>query len=279
MTMIASPVETIDAAKQGLLKKAHADLATMVISALFAGAMIAMGFIFYVTSQVGWAGFPTGLAKVLGGVVFSTGLGLVIITGADLFTSTSMTTFLVKEKALTVGAMLRHWAIVYLSNMMGAFFMALLIFFGGVAHQSHGGWGAVVLQVAVSKTSHSAVESICLGILCNVMVCLAVWLAFAGKTLVDKIVAVAFPIALFVASSFEHSVANMFMIPLALMLKAQGDPTVLEAVAGTDVSGLTVSSYLLHNLLPVTVGNIIGGSVVALGMAYWHRNRVTLATQ
>ncbi|MEJ5998798.1 formate/nitrite transporter family protein [Corynebacterium sp. H130] len=278
-TTISTPVEIIDTAKAGLLAKSRANLGTMVVSSMFAGAMIGMGFIFFITSQVGWTDFPTGLAKVLGGVVFSTGLGLVIITGADLFTSTSMTTFIVKEKGMTVGQMLRHWGIVYFSNMAGAFIMALIVFFSGAAHQYKGAWGAVVINASLSKTSHTFVECIFLGILCNMLVCLAVWLAFAGKTVADKILAVAFPIGLFVASGFEHSVANMFMIPLGLLLKGQADPVVMEAMAGKDLSGLTVYSYLVGNLLPVTIGNIIGGSIIALGMAYWHRNRASLQEQ
>lgn len=273
---ISAPVEIIDTAKAGLLGKARANVGTMIVSSMFAGAMIAMGFIFFVTSQVGWADFPTGLAKVLGGVVFSTGLGLVIITGADLFTSTSMTTFLVKEKALSVAEMLRHWGIVYLANMLGAFLMALLVFFSGAATQSKGAWGAVVINAALNKVHHSFTEAVFLGILCNMLVCLAVWLAFAGKTVADKILAVAFPIGLFVASGFEHSVANMFLIPLGLLLKGQADPAVMGAMAGKSMDSLTISSYLVDNLLPVTIGNIIGGSIIALGMAYWHRNRPSL---
>lgn len=275
-TTVAAPADIVDTAKAGLLHKAHSPLTTTIVSAMFAGAMIGMGFIFYITSQVGWADFPVGLSKVIGGVVFSTGLGLVIVTGADLFTSTSMTTFLVKEKALTLVEMLRHWVIVYFSNMLGAFLLALVVFFSGVGTQTKGAWGAVVLNTSLSKTHHSFVESVCLGILCNLLVCLAVWMAFAGKTLADKILAIAFPVGLFVASGFEHSIANMFMIPLGLLLKGQADPAVMQAMAGKDLSGLTVSSYLLHNLVPVTIGNIIGGSIIALGMAYWHRNRPSL---
>lgn len=275
-TLISTPVEIIDTAKGGLLAKAKAPLGTMIVSSMFAGSMIAIGFIFFITTQMGSADMPLGWAKFVGGVVFSTGLGLVIVTGADLFTSTTMTTFLVKEKALNVGEMLKHWAIVYFSNMAGALITALIIFFAGTPASNKGAWGAVVLNSSLSKVSHSFVEAIFLGILCNVMVCLAVWLAFAGKTVTDKIMAVAFPIGLFVASGFEHSVANMFMLPLGLLLKAQADPVVMEAMAGKDLSGLTLSSYFVDNLIPVTIGNIIGGSIVALGMAYWHRNRASL---
>lgn len=278
-TTISAPVEIIDTAKAGLLAKARAPMATMVVSSMFAGAMIAMGFIFFVTSQVGWTDFPTGLAKVLGGLVFSTGLGLVIITGADLFTSTSMTTFIVKERAMTVGEMLRHWVIVYFSNMLGAFLMALLVFFAGCAGQYKGAWGAVVLNVSLSKVGHSFTESLFLGILCNMLVCLAVWLSFAGKTVADKILAIALPVGLFVASGFEHSVANMFLIPLGLLIKGQANPAVMEAMAGKSLESLTVTSYLAGNLLPVTIGNIIGGSIIALGMAFWHRNRASLQEQ
>lgn len=263
MTMVSTPVQIIETASEGLLAKSRAPLGTMIVSAMFAGAMIAMGFIFFVTTQMGWADFPVGLAKLLGGVVFSTGLGLVIITGADLFTSTSMTTFLVLERAMKVRDMLRHWAIVYFANMLGAFLVAVMVYFAGTASQGKGAWGEVVLNASVAKVSAPFTEMLFRGILCNILVCLAVWLAFAGKTLVDKIVAVVFPIGLFVASGFEHCVANMFLIPLGLLLKGHVD---------VDASALTVTSYLANNLLPVTIGNIIGGSIIALGMAFWHRD-------
>ncbi|MEJ6014132.1 formate/nitrite family transporter [Corynebacterium sp. H127] len=273
-TISNTPAEIVDVAKDALLHKAKAPLATKVTSAMFAGAMIALGFVFYVTSQNGSAGMPYGLAKVVGGIVFSVGLGLVVITGADLFTSTSMTPILLKDKLISPVEMVLHWVVVYLGNMLGAFLIVLFIFFGGTAHQGHGGWGAVVINTALSKTSHSFSESVCLGIMCNIFVCLAVWLAYAGKTVSDKVLALTLPIGAFVATGFEHSVANMFMIPLALLLKGQADPAVMEAMAGTDISGLTISSYLIHNLVPVTIGNLIGGSIIALGMAYWHRERV-----
>ncbi|WP_222842947.1 formate transporter FocA [Bowdeniella nasicola] len=271
--MIPSPSEIADLAEEGLLKKAMTPWGTTFVSAMFAGALIAIGFIFYTTSQVGAEALPYGVAKVLGGVVFSTGLALVIILGADLFTSTTMTLMPGVDRRLPWGRLLAHWGVVYLGNFFGSLLVAITIFLSGTPHTGHGGWGAVVISASVSKVSHTPVEAFFLGILCNVLVCLAVWAGYAGKSVTDKMVAVTLPIAVFVASGFEHSVANMFMLPLGLMIKAEGNPEVMAAIAnGTDVDALTVPAVLLSNLLPVTLGNIVGGGVfIGLGMFIWHR--------
>lgn len=268
-----SPEETKESLKDTLLHKAEAPLVPMIISGMFAGLMIGLGFVFYTTALQGASGWPVGAGKVLGGTVFSVGLALVVITGSDLFTSTCMTQMLVYEKVLTLPRLLRHWCINYLSNMAGGFVLACIIFASGVAASNKGAWGAVVLNTATHKVEHTFIEAVALGIMCNLMVCLAVWLATAGRTVMDKVIGLTAPVALFVASGFEHSVANMYMIPLALMLKAQNNPAVMQAAGGLDLSELTVSHYLLHNLLPVTIGNILGASIIALGMAIRLRNR------
>ncbi|AKK03028.1 formate/nitrite transporter family protein [Corynebacterium epidermidicanis] len=270
-----SGAETFDAVKKAMLHKVHSPFPTVVISAMYAGLMIGLGFVFYTTSQVGASGMPTGPAKVLGGVVFSVGLALVIVTGADLFTSACLTQFLVAEGDISLSQMVKHWLTVYFCNMLGAALLVCIIFVSGSAKGSHGAWGAVVLSTAAHKVEHSFSEAVALGIMCNLMVCLAVWMAFAGRTVVDKIVGLTAPVALFVASGFEHSVANMYMIPLALLLKHQDNPEVISATNGLDLSGLTMSGYVVDNLIPVTIGNILGASLVALGMALWHRDRAT----
>ncbi len=271
--MIPSPSEIADIAEAGLIKKATTPWRTTFVSAMFAGALIAIGFVFYTTSQVGADQLPYGVARVLGGVVFSTGLALVIILGADLFTSTTMTLLPGMDKKLPAGRLLAHWGVVYLGNFAGSLLVALTIFLSGTHHNSAGGWGAVVIESSVAKVSHTFVQAFFLGILCNVLVCLAVWAGFAGKSVTDKMVAITLPIALFVATSFEHSVANMFMIPLGLMIKAEGATDVMAAVnSSANVDALTIPAFFLDNLLPVTLGNIVGGGVfIGLGMFIWHR--------
>nr|NLD40149.1 formate transporter [Actinomycetales bacterium] len=187
----------------------------MFLLALTGGAFIGLGFIFFTTSQmaastVDWY----GLTRVVGGLVFSVGLILVVLTGADLFTSTTMTVIPLMQKRITVAQWLGHWGIVYVGNVIGAVLLALIVYFSGTHMNGGGGWGLVAVTTATTKVSNTWVEAFFLGVLANLAVCLAIWTANAGRHLVDKAVAIAGPIALFVASSFEHSVANMFMIPM-----------------------------------------------------------------
>lgn len=237
---------------------------------LTAGGYIALGFVFYTTSQVGAAELPFGVAKVLGGLVFSTGLALVVLTGAELFTSSTLTLTARASGRITWLQLLRNWGIVYVANFLGALTIVVLIYAGGTWRQADGGWGAVVLNSALSKVSHTFLEAFVLGILCNLMVCLAIWAAYSGRTTTDKILAVTMPIALFVATGFEHSVANMFMIPLAILIKDTAG-TDFFAGAGLDQAAygdLTWTAFYLDNLLPVTLGNIVGGGVM-IGVLYW----------
>lgn len=274
MSSVANtPPAAVDAAQAGLLRKATAPWTSTMVSAMFAGALIGLGFVFYTTTQMGAIDLPYGVAKALGGLAFSGGLFVVIISGADLFTSTSMSTMLWAEGKLRIGRLLRHWGLVYLFNMVGAGVLVMLILFSGTALQHGGEWGAILVGAANNKVSHTWTEAFFLGILCNLLVCLAVWVGFLGKTVVDRFIAVLFPISLFVATGFEHSVANMFIIPMGLVLKGQAAPEVMASLAGADVSGLTWSSYITANLIPVTLGNIVAGSLMmGLGMLVWHNH-------
>ena len=211
---------------------------------------------FFITSQVGSADLPWGVAKVLGGVVFATGLALVVLTGAELFTSSTLTLTARASGRITWGQLLTNWVIVYIANFLGALTMVTLIYLGGTWHMANGGWGAVVLETSLRKVHHSFLQAFMLGILCNLMVCLAVWAAYSGRTTTDKILAVTIPIALFVATGFEHSVANMFMVPLALLIKdtAGADFWSGAGLAEADFADLTWASFFLDNLLPVTLG-------------------------
>lgn len=171
------------------------------------------------TSQVGAESLPWGVAKVLGGVVFATGLVLVVLTGAELFTSSTLTLTARASGRITWGQLLRNWLVVYVANFLGALTMVALIYLGGIWRTAAGGgWGAVVLKVSLHKVHHSFLEAFVLGILCNLMVCLAVWAVYSGRNTTDKVIAVTMPIALFVATGFEHSVANMFMTPLGILI-------------------------------------------------------------
>ncbi len=267
---LLSPAQMAQAAEDAAYAKVTGRPMKSFLLGLTAGGYIALGFIFFTTSQVGAAGMPWGVGRVLGGVVFSTGLALVVLTGAELFTSSTLTLSARASGRITWLQLLRNWVIVYVANFLGALTMVALIFVGGTWHNAKGGWGAVVLDITATKLHKTFLEAFVLGILCNLLVCLAVWAAYSGRSTTDKVVAVTMPIALFVASGFEHSVANMFMIPLGILIKdhAGADFWAQTGLNPADFANFTWSNFYLGNLLPVTLGNIVGGGVM-IGLLYW----------
>ena len=257
---MATPAEMARLVQDTMLYKAQATVPRTLLLSLTGGGYIALGFVFYVTTQVGAEALPWGVAKLLGGVVFSVGLILVVLTGADLFTSTTMTLMLKASGHLSWWKLLRHWGLVYLGNAAGALTIVALMVLGGVQHSADGAWGQVVLAAASHKLDHSFVQALALGIACNLLVCLAVWAAFSGRTTTDKIMALVGPVALFVATGFEHSVANMFLVPLAIFIQPELAPAGFEHLGWW--------TFLTANLVPVTLGNIIGGGLM-IGLFYW----------
>jgi formate transporter len=266
-----SPAQMAQTAEDAAYGKATSRPLKSFMLGLTGGAFIALGFVFYTTSQVG-AASPAwwGGAKVVGGIVFATGLVLVVLTGAELFTSSTLTLTARASGRITWGQLLRNWGVVYVANFAGAVTIVLLVHLGGVWRNANGAWGGVVLHSALTKVQHTYVEAVTLGILCNLMVCLAVWAAYSGRTATDKILAVTMPVALFVSTGFEHSVANMFMIPLGLLIKDNADAGFWSGtgLVRDDFADLTWSHFFLNNLAPVTLGNIIGGGIM-IGIFYW----------
>lgn len=267
---LPTPAQMAEAAEDAAYAKATGRPLKSFLLGLTAGGYIALGFVFFVTSQVGADQLSWGAAKVLGGFVFSTGLVLVVLTGAELFTSSTLTLTARASGRITWRELLRNWCVVYIANFLGAMTIVALIYFAGTWHNARGGWGKVVLDVSTAKLHHGLLEAFALGILCNLTVCLAVWAAYSGRSTTDKILAVTMPIALFVATGFEHSVANMFLIPLGIIISDTAGPG-FWAEAGIEASaysGLTWPGFLLDNLLPVTLGNIVGGGLM-IGIMYW----------
>ncbi|RRD46642.1 formate/nitrite transporter family protein [Tessaracoccus sp. OH4464_COT-324] len=261
-------------ASSGMLKKATTPTLATLASGTFAGLIIGLGFVFYTTTQVGASDMPWGMAKTVGGLVFSGALFVIMVLGLDLFTSSTMTTLPLVEGKLGPRRLLRHWGLVYFSNMLGATLLGVLILGSGTHRYHDGEWGAVLVKSALGKVGHTWVESFTLGVLCNLLVCIAVWVGFHGKSVVEKLAAVVFPIPMFVATGFEHSVANMFIVPTALAAKAEASPELMRSLGDVQLEGLTVEAYLWWNLLPVTLGNIVGGGLlVALGMWAWQRGK------
>lgn len=239
-------------------------------SAITAGVFISIAFAFYITATTGTGAVPYGIAKLIGGVCFSLGLMLVVVCGADLFTSTVLIIVAKASGRISWGQLIRNWINVYIGNLAGALFFVALIWFSGEHMVANGAWGLNVLQTADHKMHHTFIEALCLGILANLMVCMAVWMSYSGRSLMDKMFAMIFPVAMFVASGFEHSIANMFMIPLGIIIKDFAAPEFWQAIgmASDQFSHLTVGNFIIDNLIPVTIGNIIGGGLL-VGLTYW----------
>lgn len=250
------------------VRKANMPFAKMFPLSVLAGAFIALGAIFCTVVLSGASAMPYGMGRLAGGLVFSLGLILVIIGGAELFTGNNLIIMAWASGRIKTRALLRNWAIVYFGNFVGSIATALLV---ATAKQYTFGSGAVgqtALNIATSKVHLGFLQAIALGILCNALVCLAVWLTYSGRSATDKILAIIFPITAFVAAGFEHSVANMYFIPYALFIK-NFDPAFVASLGDkVNVESLTWGSFLLKNLLPVTIGNIIGGAVL-VGAIYW----------
>jgi formate/nitrite transporter len=244
------------------VKKAKLTVPKQLVLGILAGAYIAFA------AEGSNAAIHTisslGIAKALAGALFSAGLMLVVIGGAELFTGNCLMVISVCKKRIGLSALLRNWCFVYVGNFIGALFIALLIRYSGQLGFSDGLLGAFTIKTAVYKVGLPFGRALIMGILCNWLVCLAVWLAAAAKDVTGKILAIFFPIWLFVASGFEHCVANMYYVPAGILAKTDGalfDAAVEMGVSAEQIDGLTWGSFLSHNLLPVTIGNIIGGAV------------------
>ena len=253
------------------VKKANMDGLTMFALAVLAGAFIALGAIFATTVTAGAADkLPFGVTKLLGGLVFSLGLILVVVAGAELFTGNNLIVMAWADHRVSTWQVVRNWLIVYAGNFVGSIATAILMFYTKQYTFGNGAIGLTVLNTANSKSSLDFVQAVALGIMCNALVCLAVWLCFSARSTTDKILSIIFPITAFVAAGFEHSIANMYFIPIGLLIKAGAPANFWEAIGKTaaDYPNLTWGNFLFANLLPVTIGNIIGGSVM-VGLVYW----------
>jgi formate/nitrite transporter len=234
---------------------------------VLAGAFIALGAAFATTVGTGGTDLPYGVLRLLVGLAFTLGLILVVVAGAELFTGNNLIVMAWASRGVSTGRLLANWGLVYAGNFVGAFATAVLVFLSKQYTFGGGQVGVTALSIASTKTSLGFSQAIVLGLLCNALVCLAVWLTYGAHTTADKILAIIPPIAAFVALGFEHSVANMYFIPVALLIKT--NDSWMDTTPGVpDVSGLTWDSFLVDNLLPVTIGNVIGGAIM-VGAVYW----------
>jgi formate transporter len=263
---MASRMEDVGVSKAGLRTD------TMFALAILAGAFIACGAIFATLATTGLAaaGMGYGLVKLIGGLVFCLGLIAVVVAGAELFTGNNLIVMAFASGRISLAQLLRNWGIVYAGNFVGSILTAFVMLLTKQYTASSGALGANALGIANTKCGLEFIQAVALGIMCNALVCLAVWLCSSARSTTDKILAIIFPIAAFVAAGFEHSVANMYFIPMGLLIKDFAGADFWTAIGKTaaDYGNLTWGAFFIKNLLPVTIGNIIGG-VGFVGLVYW----------
>jgi formate/nitrite transporter len=252
------------------VQKTRMNVPSLLALAVLAGAFIALGGMFATTVLAGADGVvPFGISRLLSGLVFCLGLILVVVGGAELFTGNTLMVMAWAAGEVRLREMLRAWAIVYIGNFVGAIGTAALVFLSGQYLAGKGSVAGVALNLALAKVTLSFDHALFLGILCNVLVCLAVWLAFGARSTTDKVLALLFPVSAFVVAGFEHSVANMYLIPLGLFIKAWAPVALWVEIGGSaaNYAALTWPAFFV-SLIPVTIGNIIGGGVL-VGLVYW----------
>jgi formate transporter len=251
---IAARVQTIGVAK------ARLPLLSMLMLAVLAGAFIGLGALYFVIVKSDVAALGFAASQLMGGVVFSLGLLLVIVAGAELFTGNNLLVMAWADRKISTVELLRNWGIVCIGNFMGAAGLAVLVFLSRHTEMNHGAIAEQYVAIAAAKCAMPFWTAFFKGVLCNVLVCIAVWMAIAGRSVTDKAVAIIFPISAFVAAGFEHSIANMYIIPLAMLLQTFGDVSAEQPI-------ITWADFF-GNLLPVILGNL-GGGAVLVGLVYY----------
>jgi formate/nitrite transporter len=254
-----SPKEIAERVENIGVTKARLPVLTAATLGVLAGGFIGLGALYFtlVTSD---SSLSFAASRLLGGLTFSLGLILVVVAGAELFTGNNLLIMAWASHRITTNELMRNWLIVYLANFVGALGLVLLVFLSGHWQMEDGAVGTNAVTIAAAKVGLSFAEAFFKGILCNILVCLAVWLALAARSVVDKVFAVIFPISAFVAAGFEHSIANMYFIPLGILLK---DRVPVSGAENLSWSGLW------SNLVPVTLGNIVGGGVMVALVYYF----------
>jgi formate/nitrite transporter len=249
--------------------KAGRDALALIVLGVLAGAFIALGAIFMTVVLSGAEGLPFGVTRLLAGLVFSLGLILVIVGGAELFTGDSLMIVACASRRITARALIRAWSLVYLGNIVGALGTAGLVLLAGQHGFGGGAVGKSALAIASVKAALPTGQLFFLAVLCNVLVCLAVWMSFGGRSTTDKMMVIVPPIAAFVAAGFEHSIANLYLLPYALAIKVWAGAEFWTAIGQSAAAypSLTLGGAV-HNIAVATLGNLIGGSLM-VGAVYW----------
>jgi formate transporter len=263
------PLEMARACETAGAVKAGRDALALFVLGLLAGAFIAFGAVFMTVVLTGAGGLPWGVARLLAGLVFSLGLVLVIVGGAELFTGDSLMIVAWASRRITLGSLLRAWSLVYIGNIVGALATAALVFLAGEHEFGGGAVGKTALAIASAKAALPTIQLFFLAVLCNVLVCLAVWMSLGARSAADKVMVIVPPIAAFVAAGFEHSIANLYLLPYGLAIKAWARPEFWASIGqgAADYPDLT-AGFALHNIVVATAGNLVGGSLM-VGAVYW----------
>jgi formate/nitrite transporter len=265
-----TPKEITEMSIENGVKKVNMTFPRQFVLAILAGAFIA--FASQGSNMAAYNLFNNadtyGLGKTLAGAIFGTGLMLVLFAGGELFTGNTLIFKAVLDKRIPLSRMLKNWGVIYSGNLVGSLVIVFLIFWSGQLNASHGLLGGVTIKIANYKIGLSFLEAFTLGIMCNWLVTLAIWLSIAAKNMAGKILGVFFPIWLFITSGFEHSIANMYYVPAGILAKTNETFAAASGLSSQQLSQLNIGNFISHNLIPVTLGNIIGGAVF-VGAAYW----------
>jgi len=258
------------------ISKSRLDVRSVFLLSILAGAFIALGAIFSLTVTAGAGGgtagaasLPYGVTRLLAGLAFSLGLVLVVVGGAELFTGNILLTFAWSSRRVSTIRVLRNWTVIYVGNFLGSIGTVAIVVAGGWYKLGGGSVGAGLLSTASVKVGHTFVEAFALGVMCNALVCLAIWLTYSARTTTDRIMAIVPPVTCFVAAGFEHSIANMFFIPAAIAVRALAPASFWTAIGSSAAAYSNVDpGGFVSNLVPVTLGNIVGGALLVAAM-YW----------
>ncbi len=248
-------------------KVSYGKIKTLIL-AMAAGAFISFGAQASLTAMAGTDTVAFGLAKMLGGIIFSAGLMMIVFTGAELFTGNVLIGISVLEKKISIDKLFRNWFWVYIGNFIGAIIVATLIHYANAYHGTSEVLGVLGLKVAYSKVNLTFTQALASGILCNWLVCMAVWMAAAAKDVSGKIWAILFPITAFAMCGYEHCVANMYMITNGLLVKTSEAVVIASGFTAEQLATLNLKAFLIDNLIPVTLGNIIGALLFVVG-TFW----------
>lgn len=265
-----SPYEMMAEAEKYAYGKTKKSSSMILGLAILAGAFIGLAFIFYITVTTGSSGAGWGLSRLAGGLAFSLGLILVVICGGELFTSSVLSSIAWANKQISFFNMLKLWGKVYFGNLIGALLLLGLVTAAGLYELDNGQWGVNALNIAIHKLHHTTLQAFALGVLCNLLVCLAIWLTFSSANAMTKAAMTILPVAMFVSTGFEHCVANMFMVPLGIVIQTFAPESFWQHVGlnPSHYADLNIHHFIVANLIPVTLGNIVGGAVL-VGLANW----------